>query len=35
MVSFEYEDLKNEMIKRSLGKDYTNLLRFAIIRFIN
>ncbi|MHA1985456.1 MAG: SNF2-related protein [Promethearchaeota archaeon] len=31
-LSFEYEDLKNEMNRRNLAKFYTNLLSFAIIR---
>ncbi|MHA2283594.1 MAG: DEAD/DEAH box helicase [Promethearchaeota archaeon] len=31
-LSFEYEDLKNEMKRRNLAKFYTNLLSFAIIR---
>ncbi len=30
-LSFEFEDLKNEMKKRNLGKFYTNLLSFAVI----
>ena len=34
-VSFEYEDLKNEMRKRNLAKFYTNILGFAVIRFID
>ena len=34
-VSFEYEDLKNEMKKRNLAKFYTNILGFAVIRFID
>ncbi|MBY9015264.1 MAG: DEAD/DEAH box helicase family protein [Candidatus Lokiarchaeota archaeon] len=32
-LSFEYDDLKNDMIKRNLAKFYTNLDAFAIIRF--
>jgi len=31
-LSFEYEDLKNEMNRRNLAKFYTNLLSLAIIR---
>jgi hypothetical protein len=31
-LSFEYNDLKNEMKKRNLAKFYTNILGFAIIR---
>ncbi|MFX1326464.1 MAG: helicase-related protein, partial [Promethearchaeota archaeon] len=31
-LSFEYEDLKNEMKRRNLSKFYTNLLSIAIIR---
>ena len=31
-LSFEYEDLKQEMIKRNLAKFYTNLLSFAVIK---
>ncbi len=31
-LSFEYEDLKNEMIRRNLAKFYTNVLSFAIIQ---
>ncbi len=34
-LAFEYEDLKNEMRKRNLSKFYTNLMSFAIIKFIN
>ena len=34
-LSFEYEDLKNEMIKRNLSKFYTNLLSFAILKFVD
>ncbi len=34
-LSFNYEDLKNEMKKRNLAKFYTNLTSFAIIRFID
>jgi len=33
-LSFEYEDLKGEMLKRNVGKYYTNLLSFAIIKFV-
>lgn len=33
-LSFEYEDLKNEMLKRNIGKYYTNLLSYAIILFV-
>lgn len=32
-LSFEYEDVKNEMKRRNLAKFYTNLLSLAIIRF--
>jgi len=32
-LSFEYVDLKKEMQKRNLGKFYTNLNSFALIRF--
>jgi SNF2 family DNA or RNA helicase len=32
-LSFEYEDLKNEMKRRNLAKFYTNLLSFAIVHF--
>jgi uncharacterized protein YPO0396 len=31
-LSFEYEDLKNEMNRRNLAKFYTNLQSLAIIR---
>jgi hypothetical protein len=34
-LSFEYEDLKNEMFKRNIGKYYTNLLSYAIIKFVD
>ena len=34
-LSFEYEDLRNEMIKRNRSKFYTNLLSFALLRFID
>ena len=34
-LSFEYEDLKNEMLKRNIGKYYTNLLSYAIITFVD
>ncbi|MFW9785289.1 MAG: helicase-related protein, partial [Candidatus Heimdallarchaeota archaeon] len=34
-LSFEYEDLKNEMKRRNLSKFYTNMLSFAIIRITN
>jgi hypothetical protein len=34
-LSFEHEDLKNEMNRRNLSKFYTNLLSFAIIRIID
>jgi len=30
-LSFDYEDLKNEMKKRNLNKYYTNLLGFAVL----
>ena len=33
-LSFEYEDLKNEMIKRNISKFYTNLLSFALLKII-
>jgi hypothetical protein len=32
-LSFEYEDLKNEMIKRNKSKYYTNLISFALLKF--
>ncbi|MBY9020645.1 MAG: DEAD/DEAH box helicase family protein [Candidatus Lokiarchaeota archaeon] len=32
-LSFEYDDLKNDMMKRNLAKFYTNLDAFAIIEF--
>jgi hypothetical protein len=31
-LSFEHEDLKNEMKRRNLSKFYTNLLSFAVLR---
>ena len=34
-LSFEYEDLKNEMIRRNLSKFYTNILSFALLRFVD
>jgi SNF2 family DNA or RNA helicase len=34
-LSFEYEDLKNEMIKRNKSKYYTNLISFAILKFVD
>jgi hypothetical protein len=34
-LSFEYEDLKNEMIKRNKSKFYTNLISFALIKIID
>ncbi|MCK4287547.1 MAG: hypothetical protein KAX18_15150, partial [Candidatus Lokiarchaeota archaeon] len=34
-LSFEYEDLKNEMNRRNLAKFYTNLLSLAIIRLVD
>ncbi|MGB5912401.1 MAG: helicase-related protein [Promethearchaeia archaeon] len=34
-LSFEYEDIKKEMIKRNLAKFYTNLDAFAIIRLVD
>ncbi len=33
-LEFEYEDMKNEMKRRNLAKFYTNLLSFAIIKFV-
>ena len=33
-LSFEYEDLKNEMIKRNISKFFTNLLSFALLKII-
>jgi SNF2 family DNA or RNA helicase len=33
-LSFEYEDLRNEMNRRNLAKFYTNLSAFAIIKLI-
>jgi CII-binding regulator of phage lambda lysogenization HflD len=32
-LSFEFEDLKNEMNKKNLAKFYTNILGLAIIQF--
>ncbi|MFX1388508.1 MAG: SNF2-related protein [Promethearchaeota archaeon] len=34
-LSFEYEDLRNEMNKRNLSKFYTNLLAIAVLCFDN
>ena len=34
-LSFEFEDLKNEMIKRSLSKYYIKVLSFALIKLVN
>ena len=34
-LSFEYADIKKEMIKRNLAKFYTNLDAFAIIRLVD
>ena len=34
-LSFEYEDLKNEMNKRNLSKFYTNLLSFALLKVVD
>jgi SNF2 family DNA or RNA helicase len=34
-LSFEYVDLRNEMIKRNRAKFYTNLLSFALLRFVD
>ncbi|MFX1329907.1 MAG: helicase-related protein, partial [Promethearchaeota archaeon] len=31
-LSFEYEDLKNEMVKRNISKFYTNLISFALLK---
>ena len=33
-LSFEFEDLKNEMIKRNSSKFYINILSFALIKLI-
>ncbi|KKM19235.1 hypothetical protein LCGC14_1657710 [marine sediment metagenome] len=33
-LSFEFEDLKNEMVKRNLSKFYTTILSFALIKLI-
>ncbi len=32
---FEYEDLKNEMLKRNRSKFYTNLISFALLKLID
>ena len=34
-LSFEYEDLKNEMKRRNLSKFYTNILSMAIIKVVD
>ncbi|MFW9987966.1 MAG: helicase-related protein, partial [Candidatus Odinarchaeota archaeon] len=34
-ISFEYEDLNNEMIKRNKSKFYTNILSFALLKIID
>jgi len=34
-LSFEYEDLKNEMRKRNKSKFYTNLLSFALLKIVD
>ena len=34
-LSFEHEDMKNEMIRRNLAKFYTNLNSFALIRIVD
>ncbi|MFX1310537.1 MAG: DEAD/DEAH box helicase [Promethearchaeota archaeon] len=34
-LAFEYEDLKNEMIKRNKSKFYTNLLSFALLKIVD
>jgi len=34
-LAFEYEDLRNEMNRRNLAKFYTNLLSFALLRFVD
>ena len=34
-LSFEYEDLKNEMIKRNLSKFFTNLLSFSLLKLVD
>ncbi|MFX1478198.1 MAG: DEAD/DEAH box helicase [Promethearchaeota archaeon] len=34
-LSFNYEDLKNEMKRRNLSKFYTNILSIAIIRLVD
>ncbi len=33
-LTFEYEDLKNDMNKRNLSKFYTNLLSFALLKIV-
>ncbi|MFW9969546.1 MAG: SNF2-related protein [Candidatus Odinarchaeota archaeon] len=33
-LSFEFEDLKNEMIKRNRSKYYTNLISFALLKIV-
>ena len=32
---FDYEDLKNEMIRRNKSKFYTNLISFALLKFVD
>ena len=34
-LSFEYEDLKNEMLKRNKSKFYTTLLSFALLKIVD
>ncbi len=34
-LSFEYEDLKNEMIKRNKSKFYTNLISFGLLKIVD
>ncbi|MFX0004649.1 MAG: SNF2-related protein, partial [Candidatus Hermodarchaeota archaeon] len=34
-LSFEYEDLKKEMIKRNKSKFYTNLISFGLLKFVD
>ncbi len=34
-LSFEYEDFKNEMIKKNIAKFYANIIAVAIIKFVN
>ncbi|MFX1371862.1 MAG: SNF2-related protein [Promethearchaeota archaeon] len=34
-ISFEYEDLKNEMIKKNKSKFYTNIISFALLKILD